>query len=84
MGGDDREGGNVEGGRSEVDVAFWGGRNLRDGEVREGSETRCQGDHTGWWAFPVLCAFYVFFSNLLRLVSQRQPRSRGTWHKTAV
>jgi hypothetical protein len=25
MGGDDREGGNVEGGRSEVDVAFWGG-----------------------------------------------------------
>lgn len=25
MGGDDREGGNIEGGRSEVDVAFWGG-----------------------------------------------------------
>jgi hypothetical protein len=58
MGGDDREGGNVEGGRSEVDVAFLGeggareGRSLRDGEVKEGSETRCQGDHTGSWAFP--------------------------------
>jgi hypothetical protein len=34
------------------------GRNLRDGEMEEGSETRCQGDHTGSRAFPVFCAFH--------------------------
>jgi hypothetical protein len=63
--------GNVEGERSEVDVAFLGGegRNLRDGEVKEGCETRCQGDHTGSWAFSLSSApsmnssatFYALF-----------------------
>jgi hypothetical protein len=56
------------------DEVLFEGRNLRDGEMGgEGSETRCQGDHTGSFAGVPLCSapsmdssasFYALFPSV--------------------